>query len=97
MQKNTEYMGFVCIIIGLMKSYEQSEIEDAVEKPAIIHYLRYVGESHCNADNVHSGTVYLDKYLTISSWADYTKKEQIEERSLKLRNFYIGYSPRVYL
>lgn len=56
------------------KYYGQNEIENAVKQPAIVHYLRYIGESPWNADNVHPGTVYFDKYLAISPWADYTKK-----------------------
>jgi len=56
------------------KYYEQEEIEEAVKKPAIIHYLRYVGESPWNADNVHPGTVFFDKYLAISPWNGFPKK-----------------------
>lgn len=55
------------------KYYEQTEIEEAVKNPAIIHYLRYIGESPWNVDNVHPGTCYFDKYLQISPWADYKK------------------------
>ena len=56
------------------KYYEQEEIEEAVKKPAIIHYLRYIGESPWNADNVHPGTVFFDKYLAISPWNGFPKK-----------------------
>lgn len=84
------------------KYYEQNEIETAVKKPAIVHYLRYIGESPWDADNVHPGTGYFDKYLSISPWKEYEKKQrnngvlfQIEKwmyrnlpRSFFLRIFY---------
>ena len=83
--------------------YTKSEIEEAVDSPAIIHYLRYIGESPWNADNVHPGTVYFDKYLALSPWSDYAKNRanrgmlfQIEKvlykmlpQSIFIRIFYI--------
>ena len=83
--------------------YTKSEIEEAVYSPAIIHYLRYIGESPWNADNVHPGTVYFDKYLELSPWSDYAKNRanrgmlfQIEKvlykvlpQSIFIRIFYI--------
>lgn len=54
--------------------YSKGEVEEAVKTPLVIHYLRYIGESPWNADNVHPGKVYFDKYLAMSPWADYTKK-----------------------
>lgn len=69
------------------KYYGQNEIENAVKQPAIVHYLRYIGESPWNADNVHPGTVYFDKYLAISPWADYTKKRAKRGMIFKIEKF----------
>ena len=69
------------------KYYGQNEIENAVKQPAIVHYLRYIGESPWNADNVHPGTVYFDKYLAISPWADYTKKRANRGMIFKIEKF----------
>lgn len=54
--------------------YSKNEIEEAVKAPVIIHYLRYIGESPWNADNVHPGTTYFDKYMALSPWNNYIKK-----------------------
>lgn len=67
--------------------YGQKEIEEAVEKPAIIHYLRYIGESPWNADNVHPGTPYFDKYLSLSPWKDYTKKRRNNGKLFKIEKW----------
>lgn len=76
------------------KYYEQLEIEEAVEKPAIIHYLRYIGESPWNAENVHPGTVYFDKYLALSPWADYTKKKAKRGIIFKIEKIMYGLLPQ---
>lgn len=55
--------------------YTQKQIENAVRKPAIIHYLRYIGESPWHADTLHPGAKYFDYYLQLSPWKDYCKKK----------------------
>lgn len=54
--------------------YPEEEICRAVRQPVIIHYLRYVGESPWNKNNVHPAEPYFDKYLALSPWKDYEKK-----------------------
>lgn len=54
--------------------YSPEEIQKAVEKPKILHFLRYVGESPWHKDNVHPDTPQFDYYLRLSPWSDYIKK-----------------------
>ncbi len=54
--------------------YTEDEISEAVRKPAIIHFLRYIGESPWHKDNVHPATPYFDRYLMMSPWKDMVKK-----------------------
>lgn len=58
------------------KYYTEQEIAEAVEKPKIVHYLRYIGESPWNEGNVHPGTIYFDRYLSMSLWKNYKKEKK---------------------
>ncbi len=83
--------------------YSEDEIKEAVREPAIIHFLRYIGESPWHKDNVHPATPYFDRYLMISPWKDMVKKPsgrggifkiekllyRILPKALFLRVFYI--------
>lgn len=54
--------------------YSKQDVETALDSPAIVHYLRYIGESPWNENNVHPGTKYYDYYLSISPWKGAVKK-----------------------
>lgn len=69
------------------KYYSQKEISNAVKSPKIIHYLRYIGESPWNANNVHPGTKYFDKYLALSPWKNYEKKEANKGEIFKIEKW----------
>ncbi len=83
--------------------YKEEEISEAVKKPAIIHFLRYIGESPWHKDNVHPATPYFDRYLILSPWKDMVKKDsgrggifrvekimyKVFPKALFLRIFYI--------
>lgn len=66
------------------KYYSEREIEEAVKKPKIIHYLRYIGESPWHEGNVHPGTAYFDQYLSKSPWKDYQKKKKKNSMVFKI-------------
>lgn len=67
--------------------YSKGEVEEAVKNPLIIHYLRYIGESPWNADNVHPGTQFFDKYLALSPWKDYEKKTANRGKVFKIEKW----------
>ena len=54
--------------------YTEEEIKEALDKPGIFHFLRYIGESPWHENNVHPDTPYFDKYLAISPWKDMVRK-----------------------
>lgn len=56
------------------KYYSKEEVEDAVQNPYIIHYLRYIGESPWHAKNVHPGKIFFDKYIMMTPWRTFTRK-----------------------
>lgn len=68
------YQNYTKVYRHLDDYYNRKELEYAVENPAIIHYLRYLGESPWHRDSLHPGTGYFDKYLSLTPWNDYEKK-----------------------
>lgn len=60
--------------------YNSEEIQMALHKPAIIHFLRFIGEHPWNKDAVHPCLDYYNKYALISPWKD----EERTEADLKL-------------
>lgn len=76
------------------KYYSEREIGEAVKYPVIVHYLRYIGESPWNAENVHPGTKYFDKYLELSPWRGYVKKAACRGRIFKIEKWMYKYLPK---
>jgi len=54
--------------------YTKQEIEEAVNKPIVLHFLRYIGESPWHKDNVHPASDAFDSYLKLTPWKDYEKQ-----------------------
>lgn len=75
--------------------YSKNEIEEAVKAPSIIHYLRYIGESPWNSDNVHPGTRFFDKYLALSPWKNYEKKAANRGRIFRIEKWMYKHLPKI--
>lgn len=67
--------------------YSETEIAEAVETPGIIHYLRYVGTSPWHSNSVHPCEPIFDRYLALSPWKDYQKKEIKRGMVFKIERF----------
>ena len=74
--------------------YTESEINDALQDPGILHFLRYVGESPWHKDNVHPDTPYFDKYLAISPWKDMVRKPSGKGGIFKIEKIMYRLLPR---
>lgn len=55
--------------------YTCNEIDFAVQHPVIIHFFRFLGQFPWDTDSVHPDKDIFDKYLNMSLWNDYVKKE----------------------
>lgn len=55
--------------------YSKAEVESANSKPVILHAFRYLGEFPWHKGNCHPFNDEFDKYLALSSWSDYEKKD----------------------
>lgn len=55
--------------------YSKAEVESANSKPVILHAFRYLGEFPWHKGNCHPFNEEFDKYLAMSSWSDYEKKD----------------------
>jgi len=73
--------------------YSGEEIEDAVDFPGIVHYLRYMGESPWNLNNVHPAASIFDKYLELSPWRGYQKKAKHLSFIFKVEKWMYKYLP----
>lgn len=73
--------------------YTKEEIDEAVESPGIIHYLRYIGEYPWHAGNVHPGTLYFDRYLEMTPWKGYQKKASGKGALYKVEKWMFRYLP----
>lgn len=73
--------------------YSREEIEDAVNSPGIVHYLRYMGESPWNLNNMHPATSIFDKYLELSPWRGYQKKVRKLPFVFKIERWMYKYLP----
>ena len=54
--------------------YQEKEMEEASMNPAIVHFLRFLGESPWNEGNMHPATKYYDKYYLESPWSGKRKR-----------------------
>ena len=53
--------------------YSLDELHDALRKPVIFHFFRFVGEFPWHKDNVHPDNALFDKYIALSPWRGYRK------------------------
>lgn len=51
--------------------YEEREIEEAVNNPAIYHFFRFLGEFPWHRDSLHPGKAVFESYQKQSPWADF--------------------------
>lgn len=54
--------------------YTKCEVKEALEKPIIVHFFRYLGEFPWHLNSLHPDTKQFDFYLQKSLWNDYMKK-----------------------
>ncbi len=57
------------------KYYTAEEIAYARDHICIMHFFRYLGEQPWHKGNLHPCTGYFDRYMKMSLWSDFTKKE----------------------
>lgn len=61
--------------------YSREDMKTAAANPVIIHFFRFLGQFPWDAASVHPDTEVFDRYLEMSLWNDYVKKES-KDRSM---------------
>lgn len=74
--------------------YSDKEVEDAIKNPAILHYLRYLGQSPWHKDSIHPCRKYFDHYLELSPWRDMKRKEGKADTAFRLERLLYKIIPR---
>ena len=54
--------------------YDKEEVKTALNKPAVVHMYRFLGEFPWHKNNCHPCTHLFDKYLSMSLWNNYEKE-----------------------
>lgn len=74
--------------------YTESELIDARNHIAVLHFMRFLGESPWNAETLHPHKKEFDKYLAISPWKDYVKKASGKKGIFVVEKVMYRYLPR---
>lgn len=74
--------------------YSETEIENGLKNPVIIHFLRFCGESPWHKNSIHPATKLFDKYLAISPWKDYKKIPSSKGWLFKIEKILFRIMPR---
>lgn len=78
--------------------YTKQEIEEAMNKPTIVHFLRFLGEHPWNLDTLHPDKVFFDKYAYESEWKDDSRKRETFSFAQKIeRQIYLHANRVVFL
>lgn len=64
--------------------YTQTEIQEAIENPKILHTFRFLGEFPWHKETLHPQVQYFDKYMKDSLWCNYNK-ESTEKNTMVFR------------
>lgn len=64
--------------------YSQEELEEAMKRPCIYHFFRFLGQFPWHKDNVHPDQELFDNYLRKSLWKGYVKLPSDRGLSLQI-------------
>lgn len=75
--------------------YTEKQIQEAKEKPMILHTYRFLGEFPWHAENRHPDTEIFDRYMAMSEQKDYCKKPANVKWIMKIEKLLYVLLPRV--
>ena len=71
-------------VYSSQRYYSPEELEEAMIKPCIYHFFRFLGQFPWNKDNVHPDQELFDSYLRKSLWNSYSKQPSDRGFSLQI-------------
>ncbi|MBP5607578.1 MAG: glycosyltransferase family 8 protein [Lachnospiraceae bacterium] len=64
--------------------YDDKEVEAAIARPAILHFLRFLGNYPMDENNIHPALPLFNEYLSISEFKDDEKKKTRLKPAIKI-------------
>ncbi len=74
--------------------YSAAEIEAARQNTAVLHFMRFLGESPWNSNTLHPHKERFDHYLALSPWKDYERQEPRNDLVFRLERILYRVVPR---